>query len=118
MGQVLLDVCESIPHGILCFFSSYNVMNIQMERWRQNSIWSKITSIKTVFIEPRHGGGLTDIMNEYREVIEYTSSEPKGRITGALFLAVFRGKVAEGIDFRDNEARCVITVSFHNLNMI
>ncbi|XP_026297465.1 Fanconi anemia group J protein homolog isoform X2 [Apis mellifera] len=110
LGQVLLDVCESIPHGILCFFSSYNVMNIQMERWKQNSIWSKITSVKTVFIEPRHGGGLTDIMNEYREVIEYTSSEPKGRITGALFLAVFRGKVAEGIDFRDNEARCVITV--------
>lgn len=109
LGQVLLDVCESIPHGILCFFSSYNVMNIQMERWKQNSIWSKITSVKTVFIEPRHGGGLTDIMNEYREVIEYTS-EPKGRITGALFLAVFRGKVAEGIDFRDNEARCVITV--------
>ena len=29
---------------------------------------------------------------------------------GALFLAVFRGKVSEGLDFADNHARAVITV--------
>ena len=32
-------------------------------------------------------------------------------ITGALFLAVCRGKVSEGMDFADNNARAVITVS-------
>ncbi|CAB3363445.1 Hypothetical predicted protein [Cloeon dipterum] len=31
--------------------------------------------------------------------------------TGALLLAVCRGKVSEGIDFKDNHARAVITVS-------
>lgn len=30
--------------------------------------------------------------------------------TGALMLAVFRGKVSEGIDFTDDKARCVICV--------
>ena len=30
--------------------------------------------------------------------------------TGALFLAVCRGKVSEGLDFSDNNARAVITV--------
>ena len=30
--------------------------------------------------------------------------------TGALFLAVCRGKVSEGLDFADNNARAVITV--------
>ena len=30
--------------------------------------------------------------------------------TGALFVAVFRGKVSEGMDFADNYARAVITV--------
>lgn len=54
---------------------------------------------------------LNNIMSEYREVIQDTSDEQRGKINGALFLAVFRGKVAEGIDFRDNEARCVVTVS-------
>ena len=30
---------------------------------------------------------------------------------GALFFAVCRGKVSEGLDFTDNNARAVITVS-------
>ena len=33
------------------------------------------------------------------------------RRTGALFFAVCRGKVSEGLDFTDNNARAVITVS-------
>jgi len=33
-----------------------------------------------------------------------------GDIDGALFLAVCRGKVSEGMDFADNNARAVITV--------
>ncbi|XP_031834179.2 Fanconi anemia group J protein homolog isoform X1 [Nomia melanderi] len=110
LGKVLLDICESVPHGVLCFFSSYNVMHTQMERWKKNSIWNRITSIKHVFIEPRFGSDLNSIMNNYREIIGDTSTGPKGKINGALFLAVFRGKVAEGIDFRDDEARCVVTV--------
>ena len=31
--------------------------------------------------------------------------------TGALFIAVCRGKVSEGLDFADSNARAVITVS-------
>lgn len=34
-----------------------------------------------------------------------------GHMTGALFLAVCRGKVSEGLDFADGNARAVITVS-------
>ena len=33
-----------------------------------------------------------------------------GGVTGALFLAVCRGKVSEGLDFTDDNARAVITV--------
>ena len=40
-----------------------------------------------------------------------------GRRTGALFLAVCRGKVSEGLDFSDNNARAVITVSVCTLYM-
>jgi len=32
-------------------------------------------------------------------------------ITGALFLAVCRGKVSEGLDFSDDNARAVVTVN-------
>ncbi|XP_076761433.1 Fanconi anemia group J protein homolog [Xylocopa sonorina] len=110
LGEVLLDVCESVPHGVLCFFSSYNMMNMQLERWVNNKVWDKILGIKKVFIEPRFAKQLALVMTEYRQIIKDTSNEPQNGITGALLLAVFRGKIAEGIDFRDNEARCVVTV--------
>ena len=32
-------------------------------------------------------------------------------VTGALFLAVCRGKVSEGLDFSDDNARAVVTVT-------
>lgn len=35
-----------------------------------------------------------------------------GGVTGALFLAVCRGKVSEGLDFSDDNARAVITVVY------
>ncbi|XP_043509192.1 Fanconi anemia group J protein-like [Frieseomelitta varia] len=110
VGRVMLDICESMPHGILCFFSSYNVMHKHIERWKTTFTLSKISNVKHVFIEPRNGGDLAGIMFEYRQVIEQTSAKQVKNVTGALLLAVFRGKVAEGIDFKDDEARCVVTV--------
>ena len=110
LGSLLLQICEAVPHGILCFFSSYNVLNIHMQRWKHTSVWDKIGRIKELFVEPRYGGDLGDIMRDYRQVIEDTSAGPSGGISGALLLAVFRGKVAEGIDFKDNESRCVLSI--------
>lgn len=40
----------------------------------------------------------------------------EGKKTGALFVAVFRGKVSEGMDFADNYARAVITVRYNGLS--
>ena len=55
-------------------------------------------------------------LREYYEVIKNLEqgSNLLGEVTGALFLAVFRGKVSEGMDFADNNARAVMTVSFNS----
>ena len=43
--------------------------------------------------------------------VSMAESEVRGSgVTGALFLAVCRGKVSEGLDFSDDNARAVITV--------
>ena len=43
--------------------------------------------------------------------VSVADSEMSGTsVTGALFLAVCRGKVSEGLDFSDDNARAVITV--------
>lgn len=52
--------------------------------------------------------------NMWMLVLECFSAE--GKKTGALFVAVFRGKVSEGMDFADNYARAVITVRYNGLS--
>ncbi|XP_043286504.1 Fanconi anemia group J protein homolog [Venturia canescens] len=110
LGALLLITCEAMPHGILMFFSSYTTMGTLVNRWKKNGTWNKLARIKTIFQETRGSADLSTMMENYREVIRTTSNGPVGTVTGALLLAVFRGKVAEGIDFSDNEARCVLTV--------
>jgi Rad3-related DNA helicase len=39
-----------------------------------------------------------------------TTNSPYFNTKGGLLLAVFRGRASEGIDFSDNNARCVITL--------
>ena len=47
----------------------------------------------------------------YILILEYCCDD--SGIDGALFFAVCRGKVSEGMDFADNNARAVITVSLY-----
>ncbi|CAB0032622.1 unnamed protein product [Trichogramma brassicae] len=113
LGSLLVQVCETVPHGVLCFFSSYAMMTSQLERWDETGVRSKLEARKCIVQEPRYSGDLDAMMREYRDAIRDTAAG-RSRATGwdgALMFAVFRGKVAEGIDFSDNEARCVITVS-------
>ncbi|KAG7205994.1 hypothetical protein KM043_003400 [Ampulex compressa] len=110
LGKLIVDVCQSVPYGVLCFFSSYHVMHTQIERWRNSGTWSKLECLKEIFLEPRFGGDLAKIMKDYRDAIKTAAEQPERGISGALLFAVFRGKVAEGIDFSDNEARCVMSI--------
>ncbi|XP_034935699.1 Fanconi anemia group J protein homolog [Chelonus insularis] len=109
VGQVLIDVCETVPYGVLCFFSSYTAMKTLTDRWWQNGTMTKLFQCKKVMQEPRVNAELAGVMDEYRETIR-TCDENEDGVTGAILFAVFRGKIAEGIDFSDNEARCVITL--------
>lgn len=43
----------------------------------------------------------------------FIREECEGEVNGAFFMAVCRGKVSEGLDFTDDNARAVIAVSDH-----
>lgn len=34
IGQLILEVCQTMPHGILCFFPSYSMMEKLTNRWQ------------------------------------------------------------------------------------
>ncbi|XP_063703701.1 regulator of telomere elongation helicase 1 homolog [Culicoides brevitarsis] len=102
LGRTIMNFCPVIPSGLLVFFPSYFIMNKCMDDWQASGLWSQISARKPIFIEPRTKEEFTVVMNNYYAKI----NDPNGK--GAIFMAVCRGKVSEGLDFADMNGRGVI----------
>ncbi|XP_065337159.1 Fanconi anemia group J protein homolog isoform X2 [Cloeon dipterum] len=111
IGLSILGICSIVPFGVLCFFPSYAALENVMKRWQMSGAWHKLTAIKDVIVEPRQAKDFSDAMTRFDSSIRRAEEGVGQTQTGALLLAVCRGKVSEGIDFKDNHARAVITVS-------
>jgi len=98
LGRCMLKYCKEIPDGTLCFFPSYSFMNSCLNLWKKGDIWKSLNDVKTVFVEGEEPN-LDIQMQKYLEAVAQK---------GALFFCVFRGKLAEGIDFKDTAARAVM----------
>ncbi|XP_053375442.1 Fanconi anemia group J protein homolog [Mercenaria mercenaria] len=122
LGDFIYQVCTKVPHGVLCFLPSYRALEKFTDRWRLTGLWSKLASRKRVMVEPRAADreDFDGMMKAFYEVVkgdlyndyldEDECNDDDSEIDGALFFAVCRGKVSEGMDFADNNARAVITV--------
>ncbi|GAV88138.1 DEAD_2 domain-containing protein/Helicase_C_2 domain-containing protein [Cephalotus follicularis] len=138
LGKSLEEICKIVPGGSLVFFPSYKLMEKLCTRWRETGQWSRLDARKSLFVEPR-GSAQEDfekvLKGYYDSISKKTTTGRKKRIKkmenyyeppenakkeGAAFLAVCRGKVSEGIDFTDDNARVVIIVGipFPNINDI
>ncbi|KAM6457881.1 regulator of telomere elongation helicase 1 isoform 3-T5 [Liasis olivaceus] len=102
LGKTIGNLVRIIPHGLLVFFPSYPVMDKSLEYWRVHEFVGKIEAVKPVFVEPRHKGTFTEVIDAYYEKIACPKSN------GAIFFAVCRGKASEGLDFADKNGRGVI----------
>ncbi|KAM4130138.1 hypothetical protein ACJW30_01G078200 [Castanea mollissima] len=133
LGKALEEIFNIVPGGCLVFFPSYKLMEKLCNRWSETGQWSQLTTKKFLFVEPR-GGSQDDfepVLKGYYDSIRLgnkpafgrksrvkktdlnhfnTVESPENLKKGAAFLAVFRGKVSEGIDFSDDNARVVIIV--------
>ena len=111
LGALILRICSTVPHGVLVFLPSYKLLNDLTARWEATGLWAQLVGRKAVVTEPRFGDQLDNVMREFYSVISSTNNTRNelGQ-DGALFLAVCRGKVSEGLDFADNNARAVVCV--------
>ena len=109
LGKLISVVCAIVPKGVLCFLSSYKILEILSERWKNTGVWNEIQKTKRIFAESS-GRNKKDFDEVLRMFYTSISSNENGDCTGALLLAVCRGKVSEGLDFADDNARAVITV--------
>lgn len=111
VGSLVLEVCGTIPHGVLCFLPSYGMLDKLVSRWQCTGLWNKLMCKKTVLCEPRRANeDFQQVIQEFYEAVKDSESDECSDNRGALFLAVCRGKVSEGLDFADNNARAVITI--------
>lgn len=117
LGLAIVNFCRVIPDGVLVFFPSYQVMDACLGYWQvcrpggsaagtipgAQTIFQMIQAIKVPVIEPKNKGELAVAMERYERILE-DGKEARG----AIFFAVCRGKVSEGLDFSDAKGRAVI----------
>lgn len=102
LGMAIINIARMVPHGMLIFFPSYPVMSKCQEEWQSSEIWSSINQIKPIYVEPKTKDAFVVCMKEFYAKVK--SPEHKG----AIFMAVCRGKVSEGLDFADMNGRAVL----------
>lgn len=102
MGRTIEKLSQVIPDGLLIFFPSYHIMDMSKKSWEKSGVWSTIEESKPIFVEPRTKDVFTaTIKNFYKQI-----NNPNRK--GAIFMAVCRGRVSEGLDFADLNGRAVI----------
>ncbi|XP_078049621.1 regulator of telomere elongation helicase 1 isoform X2 [Augochlora pura] len=102
LGRTIFNFSCLIPHGLLVFFPSYPIMKKCREEWQNAGLWTKIAEHKAIYVEPQYREGFKNVMIEYCEKIKDPSCK------GAIFMAVCRGKVSEGLDFANANGRAVL----------
>ncbi|XP_073220587.1 uncharacterized protein [Cicer arietinum] len=144
VGRSLEEIFKIVPGGCLVFFPSYKLMEKLRNRWSETGQWSRLNAEKSLFVEPK-GGSQDDFelaLKGYFDSIHHDKRPASGRKRrikktdlnhfhavdslqdskkgGAALLGVCRGKISEGIDFSDDNARVVIIVGipFPNINDI
>ena len=105
LGRSIAAIAETTPGGILCFFPSYAALEAAVAAWHSGpgaGIGAQLLNIKgTVIVELRSGEDTKKAIAAYIQAV-------KGTARGALGLAVYRGKLSEGLSFNDDLCRAVI----------
>ncbi|KAK1748586.1 general transcription and DNA repair factor IIH helicase subunit XPD [Skeletonema marinoi] len=82
-GSMLVELCSSIPDGVVAFFTSYSYMESIISEWDGMGILRQLTKSKLVFIETKDVVETTLALDNFRRACD------SGR--GAVFLSVARG---------------------------
>ncbi|ORZ39452.1 helicase C-terminal domain-domain-containing protein [Catenaria anguillulae PL171] len=94
IGQVLSNLVNITPRGMVVFLSSFSMLDDCMTYFRDKGVVARMERKKKVFTEPRDAQALEQVLQS----------------NGAVLFAVVGGKMSEGINFSDHLARCVVMV--------
>ncbi|THG03844.1 hypothetical protein TEA_017297 [Camellia sinensis var. sinensis] len=111
LGNAIVNFARIVPDGLLVFFPSYYLLDQCIGCWKNmnhtnstnsSTIWERICKHKLPVIEPRQSSLFPLSIDDYMTKLKDSST------SGAVFFAVCRGKVSEGLDFADHAGRAVV----------
>ncbi|KAM9311458.1 ATP-dependent DNA helicase DDX11 [Gastrophryne carolinensis] len=108
-GRILVNLCNVVPGGLVCFFPSYEYQKLILDHWEKTGQLKRLAVKKKIFQEPKKASQVDQVLAEYSRCIKM-SIQGLGPMTGALLLSVVGGKMSEGINFSDDLGRCVVMV--------
>lgn len=107
LGATVASFVSRIPDGVLCFFPSYASLEGCSAAWKtvpidgRPSVWAVLQRAKgAVVVEPRAADELSKVRDSFVAAVRSGS--------GALCLAVYRGKMSEGLSFDDALCRGIL----------
>eukprot|EP01135_Chromosphaera_perkinsii_P000676 Nk52_evm4s148 gene=Nk52_evmTU4s148 len=106
-GNIVLHAAQNFEGGVLVFFPSYSAMSTVTKRWGVTGVYGQIEQYKVICEETR-SSNKQDFKDMFQEFTESVHKRDEMNTSGAVLLAVCRGKVSEGVDFTDDLCRAVI----------
>ncbi|KAI3995365.1 hypothetical protein MKX01_015105 [Papaver californicum] len=113
LGNAIANFARIVPDGLLVFFPSYYLLDQCIGCWKDlghagstnsTTVWERICKYKQPVVEPRQSSLFSSCIEDYVTKLKDSST------SGAIFFAVCRGKVSEGLDFADHAGRAVIII--------
>lgn len=101
LAGAIVSIYRLTPGGTLVFFPSYQVLHNLLTYWHQFGLLGEDLNL---FVEPNESGDLEMVKTAFYNHL----GKPFQR---ALFFAICRGKVSEGINFSDHYCRSVVMIS-------
>ncbi|XP_058226856.1 regulator of telomere elongation helicase 1 homolog [Rhododendron vialii] len=111
LGNAIVNFARIVPDGLLVFFPSYYLMDQCIGCWKNmnptnltnsSTVWERICKYKQPVVEPRQSSLFPLAIDDFMTKLKDSST------SGAVFFAVCRGKVSEGLDFADHAGRAVV----------
>lgn len=110
LGNAIINACQIVPGGIVCFFPSYEYQRQVYTHWERSGTLLQIGRKKKIFQEPKRAGYVDKVLDDYTKCVKRNVLNESGGLTGAILFCVVGGKMSEGINFSDELGRMIIMV--------
>lgn len=107
LAHALGEYSSTAKGGVLIFFPSYQKLNEVRAKMSCSGVLNWLRKKKTVYFEDKDPKIFKSICEKFEADIE--SMDLKKR-SGSILMGVCRGRLSEGIDFKDRKGRLVIIV--------